>query len=180
MNRPDRNPRRPLPALLGVLLLACAPPLLALTGDREKPIELEADSAEIDERTGVSVYTGNVRVTQGSTQLLADRLTVTQGVDGDELVAEGRPARFSQLPDGKPQPVEGEALTIRYHTGEEVVVLTGDAEVRQSGDRFASQRIVYESATDTVRGGQASPGAQPGDRVKITIQPREKEPKKAP
>jgi lipopolysaccharide export system protein LptA len=173
----DRTSRcLPTAALALALALAWSPHAVALTSDREQPIELEADSARIDERTGVSVYTGNVKVTQGSAKLLADRLTVTRGEDGDKLVAEGKPASFSQLPDDKPVPVKGRALTIDYHTGNEVVVLTGDAEVWQGGDRFASERIVYDSAKDLVRGGQASPGAKPGERVKIVIQPRENSP----
>ncbi len=172
MNRSNASP----PWLGGLLLaLACGwnPQALALSSDREQPIELEADSANIDERTGVSVYTGNVLVTQGSTRLQADKLTVERGADGNRLLAEGRPATFSQLPDDKPEPVEGHARTIDYHTGRDRVILTGAAEVWQGGNRFASERIVYDAASDTVRGGQASPGAAPGERVRITIQPQQ-------
>ena len=159
---------------LALLALTCAwtPPAAALSSDREQPIELEADSARIDERTGVSVYTGDVVLTQGSTRLLADRLTVERRNDGNRLLAEGEPARFRQQPDDRPEPVEGRAKTIDYHTGQEQVVLTGEAEVWQGGNRFASERIVYDVASDTVRGGQASPGAAPGERVRITIEPR--------
>ena len=159
-------------ASLFVLACGWSGQVAALSSDREQPIELEADSAHIDERTGVSVYTGNVKLTQGSTKLLADRLTVERGEDGNRVVAEGQPATFSQQPDDKPEPVEGRAKTIDYHTGRERVILTGSAEVWQGGNRFASERIVYDTATDTVRGGQASPGAKPGERVRITIQPQ--------
>jgi lipopolysaccharide export system protein LptA len=175
MNRSSAS-HLPLRAFLLALACAGAGPAQALTSDREQPIDLEADSAHIDERTGISVYTGNVKVTQGSTRLLADRLTVERGTDGNHLVAEGRPATFSQLPDGKPEPVEGRARTIDYHTAREQVILTGAAEVWQAGNRFASERIVYDSAGDIVRGGQASPGAQPGERVRITIQPQPAKP----
>jgi len=157
-----------------LLTLACgwASQAMALSSDREQPIELEADSAHIDERTGVSVYTGNVKLTQGSTRLLADRLTVERHEDGHRMIAEGQPATFSQQPDDKPDPVEGRAQTIDYHAGRKRVILTGAAEVWQGGNRFASERIVYDTDTDTVRGGQASPGAKPGERVRITIQPQ--------
>ncbi len=147
----------------------------ALSGDNAQPIELEADSARIDERSGVSIYTGNVKLIQGSRRLDADRLTVERTAAGDRLVAEGQPATFSQQPDDKPEPVEGRALHIDYHTGQERVILTGKAEVWQGGNRFASERIVYDVASDTVRGGQASPGSQPGERVRITIQPQQAE-----
>ena len=157
------------------LAWAVATPAWALSSDRDQPIELEADSARIDERTGVSVYTGNVKLIQGSRRLDADRLTVERTAEGDRLVAEGRPATFSQQPDDKPEPVEGRALHIDYHTGQEQVILTGEAEVWQGGNRFASERIVYDASSDTVRGGQASPGSQPGERVRITIQPQQAE-----
>jgi lipopolysaccharide export system protein LptA len=155
------------------LAWAWALPCWALSSDRDQPIELEADSARIDERTGVSVYTGNVKLIQGSRRLNAERLTVERTGQGDRLVAEGQPATFSQQPDDKPQPMEGRALNIDYHTGQERVILTGEAEVWQGGNRFASERIVYDVTSDTVRGGQASPGSKPGERVRITIQPQQ-------
>jgi lipopolysaccharide export system protein LptA len=162
-------------ALILGLAWAVAGPAWALSSDREQPIELEADSARIDERTGVSIYTGNVKLIQGSRRLDAERLTVERTVEGDRLIAEGRPATFSQQPDDKPEPFEGRALNIDYHTGKDRVILTGEAEVWQGGNRFASERIVYDVASDTVRGGQASPGSQPGERVRITIQPQQAE-----
>jgi lipopolysaccharide export system protein LptA len=177
MTRSNAKTERIAKILVPILGLAwfVASPAWALSGDRDQPIELEADSARIDERTGVSVYTGNVRLTQGSRRLDADRLTVERTAEGDRLIAEGKPATFSQQPDDKPEPFEGRALNIDYHTGEDRVILTGEAEVWQGGNRFASERIVYDAASDTVRGGQASPGGQPGERVRITIQPQQRE-----
>src|SRR5687767_15999901 len=57
------------------LILACgwlnAAPCFALTGDTEQPIRIKADTAELNDKTGISVYRGNVRVTQGSIVLEA-------------------------------------------------------------------------------------------------------------
>jgi lipopolysaccharide export system protein LptA len=39
---------------------------MALSSDREQPINLEADAADIDDLKGISIYTGNVVLTQGS------------------------------------------------------------------------------------------------------------------
>lgn len=38
----------------------------ALPDDRTKPIEIQANSAERDAKTGVTTYTGNVDIQQGS------------------------------------------------------------------------------------------------------------------
>ena len=46
---------------LGALLLLVPLTAAALSTDRDQPIELEADQAELDNSTGVSVYSGNVR-----------------------------------------------------------------------------------------------------------------------
>ena len=170
-NPTESHVRRRAAVLL--LALAWSSSGWALSTDSAQPIELEADSARIDERTGISVYTGNVKLTQGSRRLDADRLTIERTVEGDRMIAEGEPATFRQQPDDKPEPVEGRALNIDYHTGKERVILTGEAEVWQGGNRFASERIVYDVASDTVRGGQANPGSKPGERVRITIQPQQ-------
>ncbi|MBA1331005.1 LptA protein, partial [Candidatus Endoriftia persephone str. Guaymas] len=63
---------------VSLLLLLLLLPLQAraLSGDREQPIYLEADSVEIDEASGVSVYIGNVVVSQGSMRLEADKMWI--------------------------------------------------------------------------------------------------------
>jgi len=41
--------------------------------DRSQPIQLEASRGQLDQKTGISVYEGNVVITQGSMRLAADR-----------------------------------------------------------------------------------------------------------
>ena len=50
----------------------------ALESDRNQPIELAADSVDIDEGKGVSIYRGDVDLRQGSIRLRADVVTVHQ------------------------------------------------------------------------------------------------------
>lgn len=146
---------------------------LALSSDRSQPMYIEADRADIDDQRGVSVYRGNVKITQGTLALTAAELTV-HSKDGDVIkaIAVGQPATYRQRPDGKEQDVEAEALRMEYFGVEQKIILIDKAEVRQGGDTFRSDRIHYDIAKDTVNAG-ASTGS-PGDRVRITIQPKQK------
>ena len=154
-------------------LFACATALpfsaAALSSDREQPMYVEADRADIDDKRGVSVYRGNVEITQGTLRLTADELTVHTS-DGDitQAVATGTPATYRQRPDNKPQDVEAESLRMEYYAGEQKIILLQQAEVRQDGDTFRSERIHYDIARDKVNAGAGTPG----DRVRITIQPK--------
>lgn len=147
----------------------------ALSSDREQPMYVEADRADIDEKRGVSVYRGNVKITQGTLQLTAAELTV-HSKDGDvvKAVATGQPATYRQRPDGKEQDVEAEALRMEYYGTEQKIILIDQAQVRQGGDTFRSQRIHYDIAQDVVNAGATA--GTPGDRVRITIQPKPKQP----
>lgn len=142
---------------------------IALSSDRDQPMYVEADRADIDEKRGVSVYRGNVKITQGTLVLTAAELTV-HSKDGDvvKAIAVGQPATYRQRPDGKEQDIEAEALRMEYFATEEKIILIDKAEVRQAGDTFRSDRINYDIAKDVVNAGAGSPG----DRVRITIQPK--------
>ena len=94
--------------LLAIALLGClSGPAFALATDKDQPLDLEADSAEIDEGKGMSVYVGNVIATQGSMRLESDRLVIYHtGTKAERIEAEGKPARFQQLTDDSPEPVK--------------------------------------------------------------------------
>ena len=66
-----------LPLLGAVLLLAIMPfSALGLSSDRNQPMTIEADRATLNEKTGNSVYEGNVHVQQGSLVLQGSKMTV--------------------------------------------------------------------------------------------------------
>lgn len=152
--------------LLLILALASLP-ALALETDRQQPIELSADFADIDEAKGRSLYRGSVEIRQGSIRLLADEVTVEhEGRRPARLLAVGSPVRFSQdTADGR---VEGEARQAEYDINGENLVLIGDAVVVQDDDTLRSDRIIYDHVRSVVRAGAAAQGSE---RVRITIQP---------
>jgi lipopolysaccharide export system protein LptA len=160
-----------LEAVALVLCLTALPAAVAraLESDREQAILVEADGVEINDRTGVSTYTGNVVIRQGSIRIEADRVTVHQKqAESDRVVAEGDPVRFQQQPD-QGELIKGRARKAEYRVDSELLYLMGDAWLSQGSDSFASDRITYDRARALVKAGASAQGQQ---RVKVTIEPR--------
>jgi lipopolysaccharide export system protein LptA len=165
------TPRNEL--LVLALLWAASAPAQALSTDKDQPLDLEADSAEIDEAKGQSTYLGNVVATQGSMRLESDRLTIFhQGSKAERLEAVGKPARFQQIPDASKEPVKARAQRMEYRFDSEELLLTGDAVVVQGKDTFKSDRITYDRVRSVVKGGAAAQGKE---RVRITVDPKARE-----
>lgn len=157
------------PPLLLLLTAFLPAPAAALSSDRQQPMHIEADHADLDDQKGVSVYRGNVVITQGTLRLTGDELTVhTQDGGITKAFSTGNPATYRQRPDGKDQDVEAQSLRMEYYAGEDRIILLQKAEVRQAGDTFRSEKIIYDIARDHVNAGTGAPG----ERVRITIQPK--------
>ena len=69
--------RSALPLLLASAALGTATPVLALPSDSNQTITLEADRATYNEKTGITTYTGNVIIQQGTIKIQADSLVAT-------------------------------------------------------------------------------------------------------
>lgn len=66
------SPMRIRILMLGIALLAA--PAHAEKADRDKPVNLEADTVTLDDIRKVGVYQGNVILSQGTLMLRADRV----------------------------------------------------------------------------------------------------------
>lgn len=155
--------------LTGVLLYSVCGSVWALSSDRTKPIQIEADHADINEKTGKSIYTGNVVVVQGSLRITATLLTVyTQDKVFNKMISTGNPTTFRQRPDGKDQDVVGQGKRIEYLGTQDIAYFFDNAKLEQAGSTFKSDRIAYDILNDKVNAGITSGK----DRVKIIIQPQ--------
>ncbi len=162
--------------LLLALVLA-SPAGRALTSDRDQPMLIEADRAELDDARGISTYRGNVKVTQGTLVLTGDTMTVYSKDDEiTKVIVEGTPASYRQRPDGKDEDVHARSRRMEYYRDPERVVLIDNAEVTQAGDVLRSDRILYDVGRDKVEAG----GTNSGQRVRITLQPKPKKEEKTP
>jgi lipopolysaccharide export system protein LptA len=158
------------PSALIFMFLSVIPTLAwGLSSDRQQPMLIEADRVELDDAKGISVYTGRVKVTQGTLVLSGEKMTVySKGNDVEKVVMEGQPATYQQRPDNKDQDVHAKALRMEYYTNPEHIILLKQAEVEQQGDLLRSERIEYDVAKDQVTAGTD----RPDERVRVTIQPR--------
>ncbi|MES9862735.1 MAG: lipopolysaccharide transport periplasmic protein LptA [Candidatus Thiodiazotropha sp. LLP2] len=161
-----------LSTLMCGLIFFSAMQVFALESDRDQPMQLEADSLAIDESTGVSLYEGNVKITQGSMKLWAERLWVHRRQGKTErIISEGSPTRFSQLPEVDGVEVQGQARRMEIHLDRDEMLLIDNALLEQGGNSFRNDRIVYNRANAQVKAGSSAQGKE---RVQVVIEPQTK------
>ena len=165
--------KRPISYVLCSLLLL--PGLsLALSSDKDQPIQLEADSVDIDEASGVSIYLGNVIITQGSLKLWADKMWIYRknGIT-ERIVTKGNPTHFRQLMDDSNEEVRGRAKQAVFYVQKDEIHLNDEAVLEQKQDKFRSDRIIYLRSKSLVKAGASAQGKQ---RVKVTIESEQSAP----
>lgn len=141
----------------------------ALSTDKQQPMRIEADRVELDDATGISTYSGNVKVTQGTLVLTGELMTIhSSNNEIRKVIMEGNPATYRQRPDNKDEDVHANSLRMEYYTEPERIILLKQAEVNQQGDQLRSERIEYDVVKDQVRAGTDAPN----ERVHIIIQPK--------
>jgi lipopolysaccharide export system protein LptA len=168
-----------LPLLFSLAAAIGSSAAWALPTDREQPIRVQADSAELDDKQGVAVYRGDVVVTQGSMKLTGNTVTLKQNKDGEiEVVTSvGKPAYFEQKPAPDKQITQAYGLTIQYFVSQNRVVLIDQAKVIQEGNTFEGEKIIYDTQRQIVNAGRAT-GSQvttPRPRIDMVIQPKKKQ-----
>jgi lipopolysaccharide export system protein LptA len=166
------------PILIGLGATLVSTLAWALPSDREQPIRVQADSAELDDKQGVAVYRGDVVITQGTLKITGDTVTITQNAQGDIEVftSQGKPAYYEQKPDVDKEIVKAYGLTIQYFATNERIVLLDQAKVIQEGNTFQGEKVVYDTQRQIVNAGRAT-GVNvttPRPRIDMVIQPKSK------
>ena len=155
----------------------------ARSSDRDQPIVIEAGAAEADNRAQVTVYRGDVVITQGTLRITGDTVWIHYN-DANSItkaISVGKPAKFRQLPDDKEDYMTAHADRMEYHADQDLILLLGNARYGEGRDKITAQRIVYDSRRGRVKAG-VDPGSsktpddasEKPDRVKITITPKKK------
>ncbi len=158
-------------SLLWVMIFSVPHSALALSTDHNQPINIQSDTAMVDDNNGLAIYTGNVMVTQGSIRIDADKVTInyTKKQDLEKVVAEGKPAKFKQTPDGGKADLHAKSGRMEYFAEKDTLHLLQNAEVRQAQDSFTAQRIMYDTKSGVI---QADKGESKDGRISVVIQPR--------
>lgn len=165
--------KRTIEFLLALALgLAWTTMAQAEQADRNKPINLEADSVRVDDTRQLSIYEGHVVLTQGTLMITADRIEMRQdenkGVSG---VALGKPVYFRQKMDASEEFAEGWANQLEYDGRGDKIHLLGKARLKRGIDELRGEQISYDSVTTFFQAKGASAGA-PSGRVRAVIRPR--------
>lgn len=170
-----------IPTVIIALLLA-ASSAWAEKADRDKPVLLDAGLLTVDDAKKIRVFTGDVKIAQGSLVILCEKLVVSDDPDGLQSgVATGGPgglARFRQKREGRDEYIEGEAERIVYDGKAEKTEFFQRAHIKSGRDEVRGQYISYDAKSENYvvssgpngSGAAASSGA--GNRVRAVIQPR--------
>ena len=143
----------------------------ALPSDRNEPIEIESNTADIDNHKGVSVYQGDVVMTQGTTRITGDKITIySANHEVDRIVAEGAKQRayYQEQQTNDKGLLQAWGHTIDYSVKSDKVNLLKNAQLKQQGDVFKGERIDYDLKQQTVN----AKGGKSKERVIMVIQPK--------
>lgn len=156
--------------LVTALFLLLPVQLFALSNDGQQPINVEADSLEVRDQENISIYSGNVRLKQGSLEFSCDRLTLHFDEQKELTLMEmtGTPATFRQLDDEK-QELKGQAELLQYRQSESILVLSGNARFSHQGDTIESNSIQINTDNNSIQAGSSAAD----DRVRMLIQPKQ-------
>jgi lipopolysaccharide export system protein LptA len=167
---------RPLSKLMiSAILMLTSLQCLALASDRDQPIYIESDSAERNEKDGITIYRGKVKMDQGTLRILADKVTI-HSIDNQvsKIIAVGKPAHYQQKPSPEKQTVIAKGDTIEYMIDQEKIYLINNASLKQEGTTMTGKRINYDIKASQVKavGGNRSSK----QRIQMVIPPKPKSP----
>lgn len=152
----------------------------ARNSDRDQPIKLSANQAEIDNVKGLSVYRGDVVLIQGTLKITGEVMHVYYAPatrELDHIVVEGNPASYREVPEGESEYVHAKAPRMEYYTsGPRRIRLLQGATLWQGSNTFRGQQVVYDIEADQV---EAHSGKDKTNRIHITIYPNQPQTKEA-
>ncbi|HSG61151.1 MAG TPA: lipopolysaccharide transport periplasmic protein LptA [Pseudomonadales bacterium] len=138
----------------------------AMPDDINQPIRVEADSAVRDESRGQTIYSGDVKISQGSLIISAESIVMLeQDSELNSIVAKGQPATLSQQLNIEGERVYASAQNIEYNVDTATVQLLDNAQLSQGGSKISSQQITY-NVRDQIINAQSG---GTGSRVEMVI-----------
>jgi lipopolysaccharide export system protein LptA len=154
---------------------------MSLPEDWEQTMVIQSDRAELDRKTGMVIYEGDVELTQGTLKIQSDRLMAI--MDGNHLkqaVAEGSPARYEQQVTPERPITRATASRIDFYSDSREVTFQGNATLTQEDNLFSGEHIRYELENERVTASGQLPNASPSEpgsegeneRIRVIIQPQ--------
>ncbi|SFP96560.1 lipopolysaccharide export system protein LptA [Nitrosomonas cryotolerans] len=157
--------------------------VLAERADRDKPIHLEADRATVEDvnrKDGnrISVFTGNVVLTQGTLLIRADKVVMKEDAYGFRYAtAWGDLVSFRQKRDGLNEYIEGWGKRVELDNKTDKIELFRKARLKRGLDEVQGDYISYDMDSEFFQViGSNERGVETGldNRVRVVIQPKNK------
>jgi lipopolysaccharide export system protein LptA len=174
---------------------AATTPKLGQAENRDAPVQIEAATLEVHDKSKTATFSGNVQVVQGDTTMRCRSLVVFYGQELGIGDAAGAPTTAAiKSPLGAPKGAQNirriearGAVTVItkdqsasgdlgiYDLKTKTITLSGNVVVSQGQNVIHGERVVVDTETGNARvesggGGTAAGGAGPG-RVRALIQP---------
>jgi lipopolysaccharide export system protein LptA len=165
------------------LVLFCLQTNIYAASSTEKVL-ISADHMHLNIVSGHSVYTGNVRISQGKLVLSGDKVTIEQhNNEIESITVIGKPARYNNVTE-KGEPIMAESEHMQYRASQNKLEMNTNAILQQPGHQVSSQKIVYDTLKRIIIAGggntptsnnatlDASTDAKQSQRVNITLTPK--------
>jgi len=125
----------------------------ALPEDRNQSLRIAANKQEVDLKVGEVVYTGDVKLVQGTLEINAQKLTVHKDKNQAEesITAEGSPARYQQQPEAGKPIIHAEASIIHYNFKTEQLTLDKNVSIEQNGSVTKAGHVDYDIKSQTAK-----------------------------
>lgn len=152
-----------------VLTLACGA-AAALQSDREQPMDIASDASEGQLGAGITTLTGNVRITQGTLDVRADRAEVysTKERQITRVVLTGAPATLKQDLDEGGR-IDASAERFEHDVAADKLVMTGNVVLVQPRGEIRAPKVTYD-----LKAGSFESGGEGSGRVRMRIAPQPK------
>ena len=157
--------------------------------NRDQPVQIEAASLEVHDKSKTATFTGNVQVVQGDTTMKCQSLVVFYGHEVG--IAQNDPKQASAMPGPKgaqdirrieahggvtvvtkDQNASGDLGV--YDLQSKTITLTGKVIVTQGQNVIHGERVVVDTVTGNARVESSEGGGTVPGRVRALIQPNQK------
>lgn len=153
---------------LAFLLLLPLLTAQAKESDYQQPVTVDSITQQAELNANKVTFLNDVKINQGTIRIHADKVVVIRKDKGnDEMIATGNPATFYQILDNG-KPVNAHAQELRYQLKEKMVILTGNAELKQDDNQVNGDLIRYD-----IQKQQMIAESNKGSRVKTIFLPQE-------
>ncbi|MGB2078316.1 MAG: lipopolysaccharide transport periplasmic protein LptA [Vibrio sp.] len=156
---------------LSLILCLLAPTSAwALKSDTKQPVYIDSDTQQLDMQKNQVIFEGNVKLTQGTIKINANKVVVYRdGKTGEmtRVIGYGSPTDFQQKgDDGKM--LKGKGNTLDYKVKEDTITITTNAELQQGKSIIKGSSIVYTIGTQNLKANSSE-----GKRVSTVLIPNE-------